>query len=185
MLSTSWMLNIPMNNRPHEIRYSTFAKGAGWRSTGEDTSVDGLIYAREAEANAVEWRRRAERAEAMVSDLSCPWHQQKDRCWRSPCNNDICHPDPKHFTFCPFCGKPILFVADPNQSKENSPMVKYLKFEHPKMSGYLITETNETPQDVADNYIGDDFEPGDLEAFVIQEVEMTKDEFENLPEYSG
>lgn len=64
-------------------------------------------------------------------------------------------------------------------------MVKYLKFEHPKMSGYLITETNETPQDVADNYIGDDFEPGDLEAFVIQEVEMTKDEFENLPEYSG
>jgi len=62
---------------------------------------------------------------------------------------------------------------------------KYLKWRHPKFSGWLITETNETRENVAENYLGINEEPGDLEAFTIEEIEMTKEEFETLPEFEG
>ncbi|MBP1626922.1 MAG: hypothetical protein H6Q00_1397 [Holophagaceae bacterium] len=64
-------------------------------------------------------------------------------------------------------------------------MPKFLKFTHPKMSGYLITEPGETREGVAENYIGDYVEPGDLDLFTVEDVEMTAEEFEALPEFEG
>ncbi len=63
--------------------------------------------------------------------------------------------------------------------------MKMLKFEHPKFSGYLITEPTETKEEVATNYLGDDLEDGDMEAFVVTEVEMTQEEIDALPEFDG
>ena len=63
--------------------------------------------------------------------------------------------------------------------------MKMLKFEHPKFSGYLITEPSETKEDVAANYLGDDLEPGDMAAFTVTEVEMTQAEINALPEFDG
>ena len=66
-----------------------------------------------------------------------------------------------------------------------APKLKFLKFTHPKMSGFLITELNETRENVAENYLGDSPEPGDLDAFTVAEVEMTQGEFDALPEFEG
>ena len=63
--------------------------------------------------------------------------------------------------------------------------MKMLKFEHPKFSGYLITEPTETKEEVAANYLDDDLEDGDMEAFVVTEVEMTQEEIDALPEFDG
>lgn len=63
--------------------------------------------------------------------------------------------------------------------------MKYLKWNHPKFSGWLITETNETRENLAENYLGDDVEPGDIDAFTVKEVELTDEEFEALPEFEG
>lgn len=63
--------------------------------------------------------------------------------------------------------------------------MKMLKFEHPKFSGYLIAEPNETKEDVVANYLGNDLEPGDMAAFTVTEVEMTAEEIDALPEFDG
>lgn len=63
--------------------------------------------------------------------------------------------------------------------------MKFLKFEHPKLSGYLIAEPSETKENVAENYLGDDVEPGDLDAFTITEVDMAQEAFDALPEFDG
>jgi hypothetical protein len=63
--------------------------------------------------------------------------------------------------------------------------MKMKKFEHPKFSGYLITEPNETIESVAADYLGDDLEPGDMGAFTVTEVEMTQEEIDALPEFDG
>ena len=62
--------------------------------------------------------------------------------------------------------------------------MKMLKWHHPKFSGYLITEPTETRESIAENNLGD-IEPGDLEAFTVEEVEMTEEEIEALPEFEG
>ena len=69
-----------------------------------------------------------------------------------------------------------------------SPKIKFLKFTHPKMSGYLITELGETRENVAQNYLCDfDTDPtkADLDLFKACEVEMTQEEFNALPEFEG
>lgn len=63
--------------------------------------------------------------------------------------------------------------------------MKMMKFQHPKFSGYLIADPNETKENVAQNYLGDDVEPGDLDAFTVTEVEMTQEEVDALPEFDG
>ena len=63
--------------------------------------------------------------------------------------------------------------------------MKMKKFEHPKFGGYLITDPNETPESVAADYLGDDLEPGDLDAFTVTEVDMTQAEIDALPEFDG
>jgi len=57
----------------------------------------------------------------------------------------------------------------------------YLKWTHPDWDKFLITETNETQESVAENYVGD----GDPKLLVREEVDMTKEEFEAMSEWDG
>ena len=63
--------------------------------------------------------------------------------------------------------------------------MKVLQFTHPKMRGFLITDANQTREDIATDYIGDEFQDGDLAAFTVEEMEMTQEEFDALPEFEG
>ena len=63
-----------------------------------------------------------------------------------------------------------------------SPKLKFLKFNHPDMPGWLITEPNETRENVRENFLESE---SSLDEFTVEEVEMTKEEFDALPEFEG
>lgn len=61
--------------------------------------------------------------------------------------------------------------------------LKFLKFTHPDMPGFLITEPNETRENVLENYLDPMF--SSVDDFTVLDVEMTQEEFDALPEFEG
>ena len=61
------------------------------------------------------------------------------------------------------------------------------KWTHPRLTGALYTPPHEqaTPAQILEDYIGDLAEPGDIDRFTREEVEMTEEEFDALPEFEG
>lgn len=58
----------------------------------------------------------------------------------------------------------------------------YKRWKHPDMGGTLITEASENPEDIIGNYLDADADPA---AFESEDVEMTEEEFDALPEFEG
>ena len=58
----------------------------------------------------------------------------------------------------------------------------YKQWRHPDMGGTLITEATENPEDIIGNYLEAD---ADTSAFESEDVEMTEEEFDALPEFEG
>jgi hypothetical protein len=63
--------------------------------------------------------------------------------------------------------------------------MKVLKFTLPTTDQVLYTELNETKQNVFDNYIGGDDGMYAVEDIQVEEVEMTQEAFDALPEFEG
>lgn len=58
--------------------------------------------------------------------------------------------------------------------------MKFLKYTHPDLPGYIIMESDITPEDVREGYMDPEASLGE---FQVEEVEMTPEEFYELPEY--